>query len=247
MSESSEETESQRLAALEEYKILDTPADGAFDRITALAARFFDVPISLISLVDEDRIWFKSHHGLALEEIDRAPGLCASVIFQDEAYVVENAIEDPRTLSNPLVAGKFGLRFYAGAPLITADGHRLGTINVLDFTPRTFDDDQRSALEDFAQVVMDQMDLRLSARQIVEKITFAASSDSEEGHQPYLTICAWTKRVRIDDRWISFEEFLTGELGANITHGIHPEVLQQFREDRQHHAANDEISDNDSD
>ncbi len=97
--------ESNRLAALRGYKILDTPADGAFDHVTALAARFFKVPISLITLVDEDRIWFKSKYGLNVNQIPREPGLCASVIFSDEAYVVRDAIEDPRTLTNPLVRG----------------------------------------------------------------------------------------------------------------------------------------------
>ncbi|MEO8090092.1 MAG: hybrid sensor histidine kinase/response regulator, partial [Gemmatimonadales bacterium] len=81
-------SEAERLAALHSYEILDTPADGAFDRITALAARYFQVPVALVSLVDEDRIWFKSRHGLEAEQIPRSPGLCASVIMSDDAYVV---------------------------------------------------------------------------------------------------------------------------------------------------------------
>ena len=119
--------EAQRLAAVRRYDILDTPPDGAFDRITALAARRFGVPISIISIVDEDRIWFKSHHGVPVEQIGRDPGLCASAILSDDPHILTDASIDPRSLANPLVAGDFGLRFYAGVPLTTDDGHNLGT------------------------------------------------------------------------------------------------------------------------
>lgn len=182
MSSANPRAEARRLYALREYEVLDTPPDGAFDRVTALAARFFDTPISLISLVDQDRIWFKSKFGLEIDEVDRNPGLCSSAIMTDEAYVVENTIEDPRTLDNPLVAGNFGLRFYAAAPLVTKGGHGLGTINVMDFEPRTFSREDEQALEDFADIVMEQMELRLSARVIVEQLcrTFAEPGEGEE-------------------------------------------------------------------
>lgn len=108
MTDSSRQNEVERLAALHSYEVLDTPPDGAFDRITALAARHFHVPVALVSLVDEDRIWFKSRHGLEAEQIPRSPGLCASGIFSDEAYVVLNALEDPRTLGEPFGRGGDG-------------------------------------------------------------------------------------------------------------------------------------------
>jgi GAF domain-containing protein len=132
--------EDARLAAVRRYAVLDTPPDGAFDRITALAARHFSVPISIVSIVDRDRIWFKSHHGVDAQEIGRDPGLCASAILQDGPWVVENAAVDPRTLANPLVAGELGLRFYAGAPLTTHDGFNLGTLCVIDQEPRRLSD-----------------------------------------------------------------------------------------------------------
>src|SRR3954467_9871352 len=106
--------EPQRMAAVKRYEILDTPPDGAFDRITAIAARRFGVPISIISIVDHDRIWFKSHHGLAVKQIGPDPGLWASATLADIPRVLPNAATDPRSLANPLVAGEFGLRFYAG-------------------------------------------------------------------------------------------------------------------------------------
>jgi GAF domain-containing protein len=120
------DVEAGRLAALRRYDILDTPPDGSFDRITALAADLFSVPIAIISLVDHDRIWFKSHHGLDVAQIDRAPGLCASAILQDRPWILTDARADIRSLTNPLVAGEFGLRFYTGIPLQTQDGFNLG-------------------------------------------------------------------------------------------------------------------------
>jgi GAF domain-containing protein len=162
------EDEEQRLAAVRRYDILDTPPDGAFDRITALAARLFDVPISIISIVDHDRIWFKSRYGIAAEETGRDPGLCASAVCQLEPWVVKDAAVDVRTVDNPLVAGELGLRFYLGVPLVTADGFNLGTLNVIDVEPREVTEDEIRTLQDLAAIVMDELELRLDARAKLE-------------------------------------------------------------------------------
>ncbi len=161
------ESEQRRMAAVHRYDVLDTPPDGAFDRITAIAARRFDVPISIISIVDHDRIWFKSHHGVDATEIPREPGLCASAILSDDPHILCDASADPRSLANPLVAGEFGLRFYAGVPLTTSDGHNLGTLCVIDKVARPIDQDQIEDLKDLASVVIDQLEMRLSARRAV--------------------------------------------------------------------------------
>ncbi len=156
--------ETARLQAVRRYDILDTPPDGAFDRITALASRIFDVPIALVTIVDEDRIWFKSRYGLdGVDEISRDPGLCASAILADAPYIVEEARKDPRTLRNPLVAGDFGLQFYAASPLRTNDGHRLGTLCVIDREPRIFSPRQAEVLQGLSDIVMDEMELRIAA------------------------------------------------------------------------------------
>jgi sigma-B regulation protein RsbU (phosphoserine phosphatase) len=160
--------EAQRLAAVRRYEVLDTPPDGAFERITALAARLFDVPISIVSIVDADRIWFKSHHGVDVPEIDREPGLCASAVLQSGPWLVNDARNDPRTLANPLVAGELGLQFYAGVPLTTHDGYNLGTLCIIDQRPRQLSEAQVASLTDLAQVVMDELELRLAARRTVE-------------------------------------------------------------------------------
>jgi len=158
--------EAARMSEVHRLDILDTPADGAFDRIAALAARVFGVPIAIVSIVDHDRIWFKSHHGLDLDQIPRDLGLCASAIMTDLPWVVEDARSDPRALSNPLVAGEFGLQFYAGVPLKTREGHNLGTLCVLDFEPRTVTLEEITTLEDLASVVMNELELRLESRRI---------------------------------------------------------------------------------
>jgi serine/threonine protein kinase len=156
--------ESARMDAVERYEILDTPTDGAFDRITALAARMFNVPIAIVSIVDHDRIWFKSHHGLEVEQIDREPGLCASAILDDSAWIVEDARLDARAMANPLVAAAAGIQFYAGVPLRTADGYNLGTLCVLDYEPRKVTAIETRNLEDLAAMVVSELDLRLASR-----------------------------------------------------------------------------------
>jgi serine/threonine protein kinase len=168
--------EDARMEAVRRYDLLDTPPDDAIDRITGLAARVLNTPVAIVSVVDTDRIWFKSHHGLELEEITRDPGLCASAILKSEPWIIENARRDPRALANPLVAGEFGLQFYAGVPLTTWDGHNLGTLCVLDFEPRSISNDEIATLQDLAAMVMRELELRRESRNALD-VAFAAESD----------------------------------------------------------------------
>jgi sigma-B regulation protein RsbU (phosphoserine phosphatase) len=162
--------EAARLDAVRRYEILDTPPDGTFDRVVALAARLFHVPIAIVSVVDHDRIWFKARHGLPdVAEIGRDPGLCASAVLQSDPWVVTDARFDPRTLANPLVAGEFGLRFYAGIPLTTADGFNLGTLCVIDRQPREVTEEEMATLGMLAGLVTETLEMRLAARQIVSQ------------------------------------------------------------------------------
>jgi hypothetical protein len=156
--------EAARMLAVARYRLLEAPVDGAFDRVTAIAARVFSVPVALVTIVDHDRIWFSSHHGLDIDHIDRHPGLCASAILDDVPWVVEDARFDPRSLANPLVADGFGLQFYAGVPLRTRDGHNLGTLCVLDYEPRVATEHELATLGDLAAIVMSEMELRLESR-----------------------------------------------------------------------------------
>lgn len=170
--------ESKRIEALKRYDILDTPPDGSFDRITKLASTIFKVPISIISLVDTDRIWFKSHYGLPINQIGRDPGLCASAILSNDVHVIEDAITDVRSLSNPLVAGEFGLRFYAGMPLQTEDNYNLGTLCIIDKVPRTLTTEEREILKQLAQIVMREMELRVALRNTVTNVKKLSSDIS---------------------------------------------------------------------
>lgn len=156
--------ETDRLAAVRRYAVLDTPPDGVFDRVAAIAARVFDAPIATVTIVDSDRVWFKAAHGLeGVSEIGRGPGLCASTILTDDTVVIPDTLADAAACSNPLVTGPAGVRFYAAAPIITSDGHRLGTVNVLDTRPRDLTETETATLADLAATVMDQLEVRLSA------------------------------------------------------------------------------------
>jgi diguanylate cyclase (GGDEF)-like protein len=159
--------EQLRLAAIRHLDILDTPPDGAFDRLTQLAGRVFKVPIAIVTVVDTDRIWFKSKLGLDVDEVPLSPGLCASCILQDEVMVLQDARKDAVALTNPLVAGEFGLRFYAGAPLKTSNGVNIGTFCLIDRASRDFGEDERASLADFAAIVMEAMEYRLASRKLL--------------------------------------------------------------------------------
>ncbi|WP_327237823.1 SpoIIE family protein phosphatase [Streptomyces sp. NBC_01317] len=160
--------EQARLAAVRRYRILDSAPDGAFGRIASLAARIFDAPMATVTIVDSDRVWFKAAHGLKdMSETSCAPGLCASAILHSGPYVVSDTRADPRATVHPLVRSCPAVRFYAAAAITTADGHRLGTVNVLDTRPRHPTPGQLEALEDLAALVMDELEVRLSTLRTV--------------------------------------------------------------------------------
>ncbi len=157
------ENETARLATLREYEILDTPAERTFERITRIAARFFDVPMAAVSLVDERRLWRKARYGLRASEHCRESSFCAHAILQDEVLVVPDTWADERFARNPHVIHSPHVRFYAGAPLCAEDGSRLGALCVMDRVPRQFTAAQGETLADLASVVLDEMDLRRAA------------------------------------------------------------------------------------
>jgi GAF domain-containing protein len=152
------------LAAVHRYEILDAPTDGAFDEFAAGAAAACGTPIATVSIVDADRVWFAASQGLeGVTQVGTEPGLCASAFCADGPYVVNDAVVDPRTLHHPLVRGELGLRFYAAAPIVTADGHRLGTVTAIDSMPRELTEAQTAVLGHLAALVARQLELRLDA------------------------------------------------------------------------------------
>ncbi|MBT5242378.1 MAG: GAF domain-containing sensor histidine kinase [Rhodospirillaceae bacterium] len=163
------ENESERLARLRAYDILDTSPEEAFDRITRVAAHLFGTPIALVSLVDENRQWFKSRQGLDATETPRDVAFCAHAILEDELFVVPNATLDDRFKNNPLVTGGPEIQFYAGAPLRTKDGLGLGTLCIIDTKPHDLTDLQLEQLQDLADLAMDALSLRRAGRHAIEE------------------------------------------------------------------------------
>jgi signal transduction histidine kinase len=158
------ENDAERLQALYRYEIIDTPPEGAFNRVAEMAAKIFNVPVALVSLVDKERVFFKASVGMpGLKETERGVSLCSLAVLQDDPTVFEKAETEPCLLANPFVAGSFGLKFYAGAPLITHDGFRIGTICIIDKKERAFSDKDKAVLQDLAAIVMDEIEIRLSA------------------------------------------------------------------------------------
>lgn len=171
--------EAERLNVLNGYGILDTPHEEPFERVAALAQLIFDTPIVLISLLDEHRQWFKSNIGLDIRETPREQAFCNETIRSEDVLVIGDAERDIRTALNPLVTGKPHIRFYAGAPLVTPEKARLGSLCVIDRQPRGFDDRQKAILQSLAGLVMTEMELRRQTDQ--DWLTGATSRPAFQG------------------------------------------------------------------
>ncbi len=207
------ENEIHRLNALHLYRILDTTSEKAFDDLTQLASTICETPISLVSLVDEKRQWFKSHKGVTATETPRDQAFCAHAIEYGEIMVVEDAQQDTRFINNPLVTGDPHIRFYAGAPLQVANGVRLGTLCVIDRVPRTLSNTQIVALKTLRDAVVAQLELRRAVNDL-------------KAIQDIIPMCAWCRSVRIDGLakkgtvWQPLHKYV--ETLAPVTHTICP-------------------------
>jgi GAF domain-containing protein len=186
--------EAARLAALERYAILDTDPEQSFDDLTLLASFIFKTPIAMISLIDGDRQWFKSRVGLAVSETPREVAFCSTAILQSEILVVPDALEDERFRDNPFVVADPHIRFYAGAPLINEDGYALGTICVVDQTPRELTPEQRDALKALSRLVLAQMEFRRNLVLLKEALT-DRTKEEHEREQELLKVQATLMRV----------------------------------------------------
>ncbi len=151
------ENEQARLNALRALNVLDTPPEEHFDRVTRMAKRLFNVSISAVSLIDENRQWFKSCVGLDVTETARDISFCGHTILEDETFIIEDALKDERFSDNPLVTDAPFIRFYAGHPLKTPCGKMLGTLCIIDPEPKTLNDDDIATLQDLASIVQDEL------------------------------------------------------------------------------------------
>lgn len=155
-----ETDEARRIKALQDYRVLDTAAEEVFDSITELASAIFKTPIALVSLIDEQRQWFKSKVGLEVSETPRSVAFCDHAIRGNETMVVPDATQDPRFKNNPLVVNEPFVRFYCGVPLRTPEGHNLGTLCLIDKKPRTISERERRGLEALARQVEAGLEMR---------------------------------------------------------------------------------------
>lgn len=155
--------ESARIQALHDYDVLDSGQEEAFDRITRLAKTVLQMPIAMVSLVDKDRIWFKSRQNVPVPESPREGSFCTHTIQHTEPFIVSDASTDSRFADNPVVSGEPGIRYYIGVPLRTRDGHNLGSLCTLDTRVRTLTPEQIDLLKDLARLVVDELELRLVA------------------------------------------------------------------------------------
>lgn len=175
--------EPHRLAALRGYRILDTSPQRAYDDLVRLAMRICGTPLGTISLVDETRQWFKSRVGFTTPETPRALAFCAHTILGTDLMVVPNALEDPRFRNNPLVQGEEQVRFYAGAPLLTAEHDALGALCVLDTVPRDLTAEQQDSLRILSRQVVTHLELRRSLYELEESIEQRRRAEAEEREQ----------------------------------------------------------------
>jgi len=218
------DNETERLAALKEYRILDTGTEQPYDDITTLAAHICQVPIATISLVDEARQWFKSGLGMPQLQTPREMAFCAHAILQRQPLVVRDAKKDQRFADNTLVKGEPHIRFYAGFPLVTREGLALGTLCAIDRKPRELSAGQEEAMQALARQVMALLEFRRVS------LHLAGSLDHIKTLQGLLPICAWCKRIRDDEGyWDQVEAYLHKYTGVDFTHGICPECLEKVR------------------
>jgi anti-sigma regulatory factor (Ser/Thr protein kinase) len=172
--------ETARLDALRAYRLLDTDPEQAFDDLALLASEICGTPIALITLVDENRQWFKAHVGTSLRETDRGISFCAHAIEQRDVFVVPDALNDERFRENPLVRQEPRIRFYAGAPLVTPEGHALGTLCVIDRVPRTLTERQRHALDALRRQVEAQLELRRNLEALGQALAERDRAEAEQ-------------------------------------------------------------------
>jgi len=171
--------ETARLKALQEYKVMDTLPEQAYDNFTKLASIICKAPIALITLLDEDRQWFKSKIGISISETAREIAFCATAIQQPDVFVVPDTLNDERFRNNPLVLAEPNFRFYAGAPLIDEEGYALGTICVLDRVPREVAPDQQAALKALSHLVLAQLELRRNLMLLKEALVDRSKAEHE--------------------------------------------------------------------
>ena len=216
--------EKARLQSLKSYRVLDSDAEIQFDDLTALASSICQTPVSLISLIDEDRQWFKSHHGLDATQTPREYAFCAHAILQDDVFEIEDSRVDERFLDNPLVTGEPKVIFYAGAPLLTPDGQHIGTLCAIDHEPHKLTQEQKFQLKIIAKQVVSQLELRKNNRlkeEVVNDLMLLVDEVNQKNEKLYYFSNKITNDLGIPLRQISvFEDLILNDIDNKDYEGL---------------------------
>ncbi len=227
--------EEERLRALAEYRILGTQPEQCYDDITKIASLTCGTPISLMSLVDADKQWFKSKCGFDTQETSRDVSFCAHAIASHEPLIVEDALLDERFKSNPLVVEEPKIRLYAGFPLQTPNDQRIGTLCVIDRKPGHLSDKQHQIMEALSRQVVSLLELRKRSICLLDALTHMHNMEG------ILTTCSYCKEVRDSDgEWQHLEKYLSKITDIRFSHGIcdscmeehFPDVLEVWSDDK---------------
>ena len=212
------ENEEDRLNALYRYRILDSSPEQAYDDFTHLISSVCQTSIAFISMIDSDRLWFKSKVGLDITETPREHGFCAHTILQSDMLVVPDMTIDERFIDNILVTGDPFIKFYAGAPLITLDGHQIGSLCVIDYVPLELSAGQLAAIEALSRQVITQLELHAALNTI----------KTLSGLLPF---CSYCKKIRDDaNYWQEVDRYITKHSEAQVSHSICPSLLRRHGE-----------------
>lgn len=215
--------EARRLAALQNYHILDTAPEESYDTITQIAAYVTGSPIAVMSLIDDQRQWFKSKVGLSATQTPREQAFCAYTIQNTQILEVEDATKDARFHDNPLVVGNPNICFYAGAPLVNSAGLVLGSLCVIDRQPRKLNVEQRICLAGLASLVMKNLEFRKVSAEL------AAAAANLKTLSGMLPICCSCKQIRNDKGyWQQVETYVSAHSDAQFTHSYCPKCVKLY-------------------
>ena len=228
------DNEVERISALNEYKILGTKPEQAYDDITKIASTVCATPIALLSLVDTDRQWFKSKVGVEVEETPRDWSFCAHAIHTSDPLIVPDATKDSRFNTNPLVCGDPQIRLYAGFPLENSELLRVGTLCVIDRRPRQLTEIECDVMKALARQVVAFFELRKKSINLIESFC------SHRNGNPMISTCSYCRKAQDQNgEWIYLDKYLSRRTNLHFTHGIcdacieqhFPEVLNAWRAD----------------
>ena len=215
------DNESQRLAALHRYHILDTPPEQAFDDFVRLASVICQAPVAVLTFLDRDRQWFKASIGAGAKETSREHAFCSHTIVHKGIMIVEDVLRDARFADNPYAQANPGPRFYAGAPLIDNAGMALGAICVLDRQPRQITSEQARALEALARQIIVLLEFRRVSAELADAL------EQVKTLRGLIPICSHCKGVRDDAGfWQSVETYISDHSDADFSHGICPDCIK---------------------